>query len=224
MTTRKEFLVAGTLAAATPLSAAAQSATPKAAATGPYVFDQDRFNVMLAKDAKHRQCFGCTKIAEGIVLTGMNNSIRAYEEDLREGPGAMHAAAVFYHGKSIVMAMSDTIWDEIVWPSKKITIEDVGAEVWHGKHKGNPFYRSASSDPNDVSIRSLAKHGASFFVCNNALQGMSSLFAQTMKLEYTSAYERLLAGIVPEAFVVPAGVMAINACQEAKFTYIQATL
>jgi hypothetical protein len=29
-----------------------------------------------------------------------------------------------------------------------------------------------------------------------------------------------MAGIVPGALVVPAGVMAINACQEAKFTYI----
>lgn len=223
MTTRKEFLVAGSLAAVTPLPAAAQSPSPKSSAT-PYVFDRERFNAILAKDAKHRQCFGATKIASGSVLEGMNNSIRAYEETLQEGPGALHAAAVLYHGRSIVMALNDAIWDEVVWPSKKIGVEDVGADIWHGKHKGNPFYRSATSDPDDVSIRSLAKHGASFFVCNNALEGMSSLFAEAMKIEYNAAYQRLLAGIVPEAFVVPAGVMAINACQEAKFTYIQATL
>jgi intracellular sulfur oxidation DsrE/DsrF family protein len=33
-----------------------------------------------------------------------------------------------------------------------------------------------------------------------------------------------MAGIVPGALVVPAGVMAINACQEAKFTYIQSSV
>jgi hypothetical protein len=37
-------------------------------------------------------------------------------------------------------------------------------------------------------------------------------------------HRRLMSSIVPSALVVPAGVMAINACQEAKFTYIQSSL
>jgi hypothetical protein len=48
--------------------------------------------------------------------------------------------------------------------------------------------------------------------------------ADALKQPHEKVHAAILAGILPGALVVPAGVMAINACQEAKFTYIQSSL
>jgi intracellular sulfur oxidation DsrE/DsrF family protein len=215
MPSRKAFLLTTALTAALPGAAAA--------ATGGHPFDRARFEARLARDAKHRQCFGVTKLEGGTALANMYNSIYAYEVTLNEGSGALHAAAVLYHGTSIVMAFDHATWNGLIWPSKLLTQSDLGKDAWRAKHRDNPFYGSAARD--ESTVQALSKrHGASFFVCNNAVTGMASEIAGALKLQDDAVYARLLGGIVPEAMVVPAGVMAINACQEAKFTYIQATL
>lgn len=215
MSTRKTFLLATAVAAATPALALAGPA--------PYTFDRAGFAARLAREAKHRQCFGVTKLAGGTALENMYNSIYAYEISLGEGNGALHAAAVLYHGTSIAMAFDHATWNALIWPSKLLTESDLGKGNWRATHRDNPFYGTAGRD--ESSIQGLAKrHGASFFVCNNAVTGMASEIAGALKMQDETVYARLIGGVVPEAMVVPAGVMAINACQEAKFTYIQSTL
>ena len=175
-------------------------------------FDQTRFSEILAKSAQHRQCFGIMKLNDGTPLESMDNSIQAYEDFLKEGPGAMHAVAVLYHGASIGFAMNDTVWNEYLIPglpqAPTVIRQDVGT-VKRGR--GNPF---------KDEVGRLAAKGASFFVCHNAIAGFSQIVAATLKADPQKVHAGIMAGILPGAQVVPAGVMAINACQEAKFTYI----
>jgi intracellular sulfur oxidation DsrE/DsrF family protein len=233
MTSRKDFLAAWTVLALAP--AAADAATPKPKMTPEpkltFDFDRTRFEQILAKPAKHKQCFAAVKLAGGDVLEGMNNSIDAYESYLKEGPGAMQAVAVLYHGASIMMAMSDAVWNELLTPFlrshqfAKYAPPAIKQDVEHlTLGKGNPFLHSATNDPEDVSVESLAAKGSSFFVCHNAIAGFSHVIAQSVHENDNEVHSRLMAGIVPAALAVPAGVMAINACQEAKFTYIQSNL
>lgn len=218
MTTRKDFIVGAAVAASVAPMAAAAAApeAQKASLASLYRFDRARFEATLAKPARHRQCFGATSIEGGLVLSMMLNSINTYANDLGEGPMALHAAGVLYHGLGIVLAMDDATWNRYVWPSNKLTQAILGSEVWSRPHTGNPFY------PTLASI--TKEHGASYFVCNNALQGAAFTLGAELKRETNATYKDLLAGIVPEAQVVPAGVMAINACQERHFTYLQTTL
>jgi intracellular sulfur oxidation DsrE/DsrF family protein len=240
MNTRKDFLLTSSLFALSPAlaDAASPSPSPAPAARGrklpelTFDFDRARFDEILAKPAKHKQCFAATRLSDD-VLDGMNNSIRAYEEYLKEGPAAMQAVAVLYHGLSIALAMDDAIWDELITPilrGKQFQSEvkndpqmqrDVSALALG---KGNAFLRSKTDDPDDVSIQRLVSKGCSFFVCHNAIGGFSGFVADALKLKREEVHRRLLAGIVPGALVVPAGVMAVNACQEAKFTYIQSSV
>lgn len=217
MSTRKDFIAASSLFALAP--AAAQAASPSPAPHAPSLrwhFDKTRFDRMLARPAAHKQCFGATKIDGGAVIEGMNNTINAYVDYLGETQASVHTAAVLYHGAAIALAMSDSVWNEILLPLAKDappTLREQFADAKTGK--GNPY---------TGQVRQAVARGSSFFVCHNAIVGFSHMAAASLKKPVESVHAAILAGIVPGALVVPAGVMAINACQEAKFTYIQSSL
>lgn len=218
MSTRKDFIAVSSLFALAPAIADAASPPPKTSSSPSFHFDKARFDAILAKPARHKQCFGATKIDGGNVISGMTNSMNAYEQFLGEGPGAMHAVAVLYHGAAIAIAMSDSVWNGILVPTLKKAPEDVRkefADVTLGK--GNPYLGK-------TWLQGAVARGASFFVCHNAILGFAGLAAGALKEPVEKTHAAIMAGIVPGALVVPAGVMAINACQEAKFTYIQSSL
>lgn len=211
MSTRKDFIAVSSLFALAPQIAVAASPAPLR-----FDFDQARFNDMLAKPAKHRQCFGATKIDGGGVIEGMNNTINAYEQYLGETPGSVHTAAVLYHGAAIALALNNAVWNDLLLPTVKTMPPDIrtqfdGAKPGHG----NPYLRE---------VTKIVGRGASFFVCHNAVAGFAQLTAGALKQPVEKVHAAIMAGVLPGALVVPAGVMAINACQEAKFTYIQSSL
>ncbi len=230
MSTRKEFIGATSLFALAPAAGEAASGTSsKKTRPSPeeltFSFDQDRFNEILAKPAKHKQCFGVTKLQGGDALEGMNNTIAAYRHYLKEPAGSVQTVAVLYHGPAVAFAFSDTIWNEYVVPTMPSAPESIRKDFADIKlGHGNPFLRSTASNPEAVSVRSLLKKGSSFFVCHNAIAGFSYMVSGVVHQPIEKVHAAILAGIVPGALVVPAGVMAINACQEAKFTYIQSSL
>ena len=227
MSSRKAFLAASALFALTPAAAGAAVSAPKPSSTAQpkltFDFDRARFEQILAKPAAHKQCFGATSIEDGTVLYNMSNSIDAYQTYLGEAPGSLHAVSVLYHGAAIALVMSDTVWNEYLIPTLGHAPEHIRKDIGGAKRgKGNPYLRSASKDA--VSVESLVASGASFFVCHNALAGFAGIVADALKEPPERIHAALIKGIVPGGLLVPAGVMAVNACQEAKFTYIQSTL
>lgn len=222
MSTRKDFIAASSLFALAPAvaDAASPAPAPKAGAAKPpaltFAFERTRFEELLAKPAKHKQCFGATKIDGGNVMDGMANTMNAYEQYLGEAPGSVQTVAVLYHGASIAMAMSSSVWNDIVFATLKIAPEKLRKEFGGATPgKGNPYLRD---------LAAVVARGASFFVCHNAIAGFAGMAAGALKEPAEKVHAAIMAGIVPGALVVPAGVMAINACQEAKFTYIQSSL
>lgn len=229
MTSRKDFLAATSLFALTPaLAEAAAAPSPKPSGSAEpkltFEFDRARFDEILSKQAKHKQCFGATKLANGGVLEGMNNSIEAYETFLKEGPGALQAVAVLYHGASIGLAMTSSVWNAYLAPALAHAPESIRTDVGSLKRgAGNPYLRTAGKNADEPSVESLVAKGVSFLVCHNAIVGFSYMAAEALKMPVQKVHAAIMDGIVPGALVVPAGVMAINACQEAKFTYISAS-
>ncbi len=227
---RKQLLAAGVGIAIVPAAAGCATVVPARAAGDPaFHFDEEGFNAILARPARHRQAFASTKIAKGTVLDEMVASMYAYEVTLGLGPGALHAVAVFYHGSAIALALGDTVWNELLIPALphmpatwRADFGDAGAAAG----RGNPFLRRSRAQAlqDDASLEALASRGCHFFVCNNALSGAADLVARWLHRTEADVYQRFLRGLVPGAMPVPAGVMAVNACQEAHFTYLQTTL
>jgi intracellular sulfur oxidation DsrE/DsrF family protein len=220
LNTRKEFLIGSSLLAVAP--AIAQAAPPHAKPKAPkepelrFDFDEARFNQILAKPAKHKQCFGVTKVEDGVVLMSMANTINAYEQYLHEAPGSVHTLAVLYHGAAIALAMNDSVWNTVLLPALKSAPPSIKTQFAGAKAgKGNPYAKDFAG---------VVARGSSFFVCHNAIAGFAGLAADALKEPPKKVHDAIMAGILPGALVVPAGVMAINAAQEAKFTYIQSSV
>jgi hypothetical protein len=89
--------------------------------------------------------------------------------------------------------------------------------------------KDAKTNPGaDAYKKIVADHGATFIVCNNALSGIASYIAkQTLPAGTTLTRDRVVAlhdefvaHFLPGTVLAPAGVAAINAAQEARFTLL----
>jgi hypothetical protein len=200
MNSRHSFLAAGAFAAA-----ATGVATRPAAAASP-TFDRAAFEARIRAPFLHRQAFASPLVAEGAVLGFMFNSLNAYETGFGEGPGTLHAAAVFYH-TAVALALDDDAW-------RTFGIADVvrraGDRITATATDGNPFVRA----PRGWTFGELARRNVSFFVCRNALQDLAHRCATSV--------ETLQAHLQPGMMMVPAGVAVVNALQEEHFTLFQA--
>jgi intracellular sulfur oxidation DsrE/DsrF family protein len=232
--TRKELLATG--AAALVPAACAKPPDKDGTLPGGFAFDQGAFQRILAIPVRHRQCVASARIASGLALYSMVNTMYAYEYDLHEGPGSVHCVGVFYHVEGAVLGLNDRVWNELLFPAyphlsstMQSNLRDTNDAPPAANH-GNPWLHRhpGLALEDDPSIEALVLRGCHFFVCDKALQELAKTLAQalvhTAGTGKSPIYHQLLGGVVPGAMVVPAGVMAINACQEAHFTYLQAAL
>lgn len=171
------------------------------------------------------------QIRDGAGLGQMRNSLNAYEYARHEGPGTLHPLAVLY-GSAVALALDDEAWRTYRLAE---ALRARGDEVTRtGAREGNPFAHARAdagvtdqTDPRstaqDASITGLARRGASFFVCLNALSGFAASLVAEMG-PANGTVDRVLAGmrsrLLPEIVLVPAGVAAINDAQEARYTYV----
>ena len=217
MTTRKDFLVAGTLAATIPGTALADAAAALHPKAPKLDFDLEAFNALLDGAQAHKNLFTAVQIEGGEVLLAMRNTLGGYR-DVGVDWSDVLPVAVLYHGFSIFLAFDDLVWNRYVIPfSGKIKHGNGAAQIASVREfgpSGNPLLREQGGD-GDISIRSLvADAGARFFVCNNAALGKP----------FDAVYGDFAHHLVPNAMLVPAGVWAIHAIQEQRFTLLQTSL
>lgn len=194
------------------------STTPSLVATAdpvaPPKFDQAEFERRVALPYQHRQVYASARLNRAIALHYMHNSLAAYssEAGFNEGRGTVHVASVMY-GASLVTVAGNAEWHDF----RIAAVLSQAGETVGEASAGNPW---------SSAVAELAAAGASFFVCNNALSDLSTLLARAAGGAFTPGmvYARLRAGFIGNALVVPAGVAALNALQEARFTFIQATV
>jgi intracellular sulfur oxidation DsrE/DsrF family protein len=149
----------------------------------------------------------------------MRNSLDAYEKGFGSGPGTLRVAAVFYsHGVALAV-------DDFAWRTYKLaeTLRHGGEVISSPQRDDNPYWHSSGGEN---SLEALAARGALYLACNNALKGLAGMAAQAAAgaLAADDVYADLRKHLIPGAILVPAGVAALNAAQEARFTFFQASL
>jgi len=233
---RRAFVAgAATVAAlASPALAADAPAAPAPASPAPlpgdfydpvaYKFDARAFAAILDQPFPHRQVVAATSFGEGTAaLAFMENTIKAYVDPIyfNAGPKSVHAAAVFYHGASVLLALDDAMWAK--YP--------LGEHLLPSGAAAKPSDKIARTNENAATIAKLvATDGASFFVCNNALSGIAASLVEKLapagiaptRAQVIALHDEFAAHFLPGVTLVPAGVAAINAAQEARFTYLRA--
>ena len=164
------------------------------------------------------------------MLGQMRSTLNAYR-DVGIALTGVRPVAVFYHGLALTLGFDDVIWNEYFIPlfakdTKRAdadTVKDFDS-VYDAKKRGNPCLHKQGGR-NDTSLESLvADAGARFFVCNNATQGFAHYIAKHFRKPSAEVYANLVAHLVPNAALVPAGVWAVHAIQERRYTLLQSTL
>ena len=143
----------------------------------------------------------------------MRHALDAYQDAMGEGPGTLHVAAVFY-GRGVIMGLNDRAWSTYRLAEAARKRGDVVTAM---QTTGNPFAEE---------MRALSKRGATYLVCDNALADWATYLTAALGTSTQTPDEvraDLRASLFPGALLVPAGVAALNATQEAHFTYVQAT-
>jgi intracellular sulfur oxidation DsrE/DsrF family protein len=216
VTSRRTFIAAGAaVAAAAPaLAAEAAEVDPERTAAP---FDLPALMARLNEPARHKQLFAVAHVNDGAVISYMRNSLDAYERGFGEGPGSLRVAAVFY-GRGVALALDDAAWRKY---KLSALLRHSGESIMREGQDVNPYYRSAGGAN---SLEALARGGALYMACNNALKGLAVLAGSADgAAPADDIHADLRAHLIPGAILVPAGVAAINAAQEARFTFFEAT-
>lgn len=155
---------------------------------------------------RHRQVFGAHGTGMAALFEEMNASLDAYAYALGEGPGTLALAAVLYGAA---------------------TPAAIAGSVWRTYRLGPRLHTDAAENPFVSHVVQLQSRGARFFVCNNSLRGLAIAVANgvpDVQEPVDAVLQALHGNLVHGVAVVPAGVEALNALQEAGYTYLQASI
>jgi len=219
MTTRKDFIAAGTLAAA--LATTAAPASSAQGASSPKLdFDLASFVAQLGGPQPHKHLFAAIEINGGEIFGAMRNTLNAYR-DIGVPWSQVLPVAVLYHSYAVLLGLDDAFWNQYVIPfARKLPYGSPGARQIATIHKEGMSGNGALTD-----LRKLvADAGARFFLCNNAARGFSSSIGSTLGLPPDPIYADLAKHLAPNTTLVPAGVWAVHAIQEQHFTLLQTSL
>lgn len=171
---------------------------------------------LTALTGTHRQLFDSPAPSGGIMLVHIMNYFDTYNKAYQVPDSDIEAIGTFY-GATTFHGLNDAMWAKYGLGE---FLAGIGQDV--APSKVNPWRAAPQvlgmSLP-QASIESLQGRGATFILCNNALQIFSGLLAQQRGLDPKAVYEDMKANILPGVALVPAMVIAIEKAQEAGFTY-----
>lgn len=167
--------------------------------------------------AKHKQFFDAPTANGGIPLVHVMNYYDTYNKAYQVKDADIDAVLTFY-GATTFYGVNDAMWAKYRIGEFLETID-----VATGKPAVVNLWRTA---PNilgmtlaPAGIETLHKRGATFILCNNALQIFAGMLAAKRGLEADAVYRDLKANILPEVELVPGMVIAVEQAQRAGLTY-----
>lgn len=204
---------------------AAVPPTADVSATIPIVFDRDAFRAVVSRAFPHRQVAAPQSFSDATVaLSHFRNALAAYADPngFAAGSNTLHCAAVLYAGRSYALAFDDAMYAKYpigLLSDEEMRPNDTSARAYWVALKRNPL--------NDF-YQPLADQGVSLFVCNNALSKYAADIARRTatagapltRETVVAVHGDLTQHLVRGAMLVPAGVAAMIALQEAGFTYL----
>ncbi|HMD35283.1 MAG TPA: hypothetical protein VKH42_09960, partial [Vicinamibacterales bacterium] len=154
--------------------------------------------------SKRRIFFDCTSPA-GVVDGGMfagnffNGNKDGYgleQADLAVLIGFRHNATCFGY--------NEAMWNKY----GKVFSENAGP--WKDPKTGEP----ATTNVRKTSLENLAKRGVQFTLCNLSTRRFSGAVARATNQKLDDVYKEIAANLMPNARLVPAGIVAVDRAQE----------
>lgn len=198
-------------------SAAEAQAAPQGAAWQPGHHAQDDW--MDQVPGSHRLVFDTTSPAGiGNALLYANNFFIGNQNGYGLANADLAVVIVMRHG-STAFAYTDAMWAKYGKPLADRTNFD------DPKSKARPTINVYNSPAHGVLLPSggttldaLAKRGVHFAVCQMATRRLSGTIAEATGGNAEAVYNELVANLVPNSHIVPAGIVALGRAQERGYT------
>jgi intracellular sulfur oxidation DsrE/DsrF family protein len=212
--------VGATLGAAT-ASGDAQSASPENGRWQPARHSEDDWLERIP--GKHRFFFDSTTIAGlGQAMLFANNYYTGNRNGYGLEPSDLAVVLCTRH-EATAFAYTDAMWAKYT----KGFAERLG---FNDPKSGQPptvnVYRASgygASLPNSgVTLDSLIKNGAHFAVCQLATRRIAGIIARQTGAKADEIYQELASNLIPNAHMVPAGIVAVNRAQERGYSFVYA--
>ncbi|MBK7596519.1 MAG: hypothetical protein IPP98_07870 [Gemmatimonadetes bacterium] len=177
---------------------------------------QDGKNWIASLHGTHRMLFDAPATANGVPLVHLMNYYDTYNTAFNVPDREIDGILTFY-GFTTFHGLTDAMWSKY----------NIGAFLKENDAKGVPFtanpWRTSPSALGMVlpqaSIEAMQKRGATFLICNNALQILSGMLANAQGLDPKVVYADMKAHILPGVTLVPGMVIAIDQAQRAGISY-----
>ena len=228
-----DVLGAGVAAASTALLAGCASAAqgsrivPSAATAAPApqtVWDMS----WRGKLGRYKTAYDSPEIGDGAVLSYASSALSGYKQALRTAEREFTPVLVLRH-LAAVMALDDAMWDRLALGEARKLKDPTTGEP---NAKRNPFLTYTSGDKfaytsADSTLMTLVEQGAVLLVCNRALGGAGrSLRAKeptnfpTQEAAMAEIHRHVIAG----AYLMPNGIFAVSAAQDAGCHYMRVSV
>jgi len=194
-------------------------------ATVPFRFDRAAFQAVIERPYPHRQFVAPASYAAATVaMSHFQNSLAAYADPngFAAGPKSLHCAAVLYSGYSYNMVLDDALYAKYpigLLDDEEMRPTDLSARA---------YWKALRRNPMADFLGPLVDQGVSFFVCNHAISALAVEIARRItpkdvavtREQVVAIHDELAKHFIPGTMLVPAGVAAVNAAQEARFTFL----
>lgn len=166
--------------------------------------------------AKHKQVFDAPEANGGFPMIFATTYLDTMKEAYGLGPKDAHAVVVLRHFAA-VLGMTDEIWAKYrIGAAMKIDDPATKAPAVR-----NFYVNSKAGDMMrpQFSVDRVIALGVTVCICNKAIGALSGMMAAGAGMKPEEAAAEWRKGVVPGAYVVPSGVMAVGRTQESGATY-----
>ena len=209
---------ATTAGATTAGAAPAAAATPAGRATQPAPWDMS----WVQRLGRYRTAYDSPEIQSGAALAFAAAAAAGYQAALGAGAGEFTPVLILRHTAS-VMTLDDAMWARLALGAAHTLKDPTTGEP----ATRNPFIRYAQGDRHSMigaqaGIDTLVSRGAVVLTCNNALRGVAYRLRQKeTQLTPEGAMDEVRRSVLPGVYVMPNGIFAVSAAQDAGCHYMR---
>jgi hypothetical protein len=171
---------------------------------------------------RYKTAYDSPEIQNGAALAFAAAAGAGYKQALGTGPGDVTPVLILRHTAS-VMVLEDAMWKRLaLGESQKLKDPTSGEPALR-----NPFLNYTKGDRHTMvgaqaGLDVLMREGAVVLTCNNALMGVGRMLrTKETQLTPEQATAEVRKAVLPGVFVMPNGIFAVSAAQDAGCHYMR---
>jgi intracellular sulfur oxidation DsrE/DsrF family protein len=195
------------------------SAIAGAQSPAPHESYDDRW---ISRLGKYRTAYDSPEIQSGAALDYAASAMQGYREALGTNDTGFTPVLILRHNAS-AMTLSDAMWDRVALGEYSKLKDPTTGETT----KRNPFIRFNKDDKHsmvdeDTALDVLMTRGVIVMACNNALKGVAGMLRKKEpQFTAVTALQEVHRHVLPGVFVMPNGIFAVSATQDAGCHYMR---